>query len=136
MKIEVVDFFFLKKDKSFKKFCGTMHIYLIEYEMDIRGICVMHTKKKFFFEMPHRMAFDEEEQKVVRYPHLRFTNPAKHKEFMQELIYKGTKYIMENVLIDAANKRWLKPETKISTSIVRDNPKKSFPRDFEKKSYR
>ncbi len=88
MKIEFVEFYPYSpkaQNKHQKKILGTIHIYLIEEELDIRGIMALRTGKGIFFNLPHYVALDEETGEPVRYPHLRFTNESKHKEMMDFL---------------------------------------------------
>lgn len=88
MKIEFVEFYPYKPkvpNKHQKNNLGTVHIYLIEEELDIRGIMAMKAGKGIFFNLPHYVAIDEETGKPVRYPHIRFTNESKHKDLMDFL---------------------------------------------------
>lgn len=88
MKIELVEFYPYNPKfaiKHHKNTLGTIHIYLIEEEMDIRGILVCKAGKGIFFNLPHYTAIDEETGKPVRYPHIRFTNDSKHKALMDFL---------------------------------------------------
>jgi hypothetical protein len=61
-----------------RKPLGTVHVYLIEEELDIRGILVFRNGDRYLYVFPHFCAFDIETGKRERYPHLRFTNQAKH----------------------------------------------------------
>jgi hypothetical protein len=84
MKFEFVDFYPLKS-KRHKNVVGTVHIYAIDCELDIRGIIVQVNGKAMFFSLPHYRAIDNETGEEVRYPHIRWTNEATHKEMMDFL---------------------------------------------------
>ena len=81
MKFELVEFYPETEPKN-KKFLGTVHIYAIDCQLDIRGILVSKQGKGMFFNFPHFWAVDEETKQRVRYPLIRWTNDATHKEMM------------------------------------------------------
>lgn len=82
MKVELVEIY--KEKSQNKKFVGTAHIYVCDYDMDIRGIGVFKKKGGYFCRLADRFALDENKQKV-RYPVFRFTNQAKHLELMNAI---------------------------------------------------
>lgn len=84
MKIEFVEFYPIETKKK-SNLLGTVHLYLIEEEMDLRGILVFKAPKGYFYKLPHFKTFDLEEKKMVFYPHVRFTNEEKHKELVSFL---------------------------------------------------
>lgn len=86
MKFEFVEFYPISKEFKAKnrKAIGTVHIYAIEPEMDIRGIRVAKNGKALFFLLPHTTTTDEEGNEV-KYPFLRFTNQKTHQEMMDFL---------------------------------------------------
>ena len=91
MKFEFVEFYQLKQDdkaprtnKKLKRMIGTLHIYAVDCELDIRGIQVFKYGSSFFFQLPHFRAIDENGNQV-RYPHLRWTSSKIHKEMLDFL---------------------------------------------------
>ena len=87
MKFELVEFYknlSKKTDKRTKDVLGTVHVYWIDEQLDIRGILVKRAGKGMFFCIPHFSTIDEE-GKMVRYPLLHFNNEEKQKEFMNFL---------------------------------------------------
>lgn len=84
MKFELVEFYPATEPKK-KNFLGTVHIYAIDCELDIRGILVTKHGRGMFFNFPHFRAKDEETKGWVRYPLIRWTNDATHKEMMDFL---------------------------------------------------
>ena len=85
MKFELVDFYPADEINKRKNFVGTVHIYAIDCQLDIRGILVTTHGKGMFFNLPHFKAIDKETKSVVRYPLIRWTNEATHKEMMNFL---------------------------------------------------
>lgn len=98
MKFEFVEFYPTNKEfqKKNKKAVGTVHIYAIEPEMDIRGIRVSKNGKAIFFVLPHAISTDEEGNEV-RYPFLRFTNHKTHQEMM-DFLHKEVKPKIVDIL--------------------------------------
>lgn len=84
MKIEVVEFYPDPK----KKLLGTMHMYLIDEEMDLRGVGVFKTPKSYFIQPPSLYGPDGE-----RYGCIAYTNQDKQTDFMKSVIRAGIKYM-------------------------------------------
>lgn len=91
MKIEIVDFY-LKK-KTGPKIMGTMHIYLIDYKMDIRGIHVYGSEKKYFYFLPSKSAIDPETKNKIWYPLISFSDQKLVNDLKDFLIKNGGKFI-------------------------------------------
>ncbi len=96
MKIEIVEFYPIKK--TGKNFTGTLHVYIIDTDQDIRGIYVSKDKKNWWFRIPSRTHYDEELKKELSYPIFSFTNVDKNKELLSLIISEGKKYIIENFI--------------------------------------
>lgn len=94
-RFEFVEFYKAKKNPKFKSFLGTLHIYFIDCQMDIRGISVTRNGKRLFYILPHFSSFDEELQKNVKYPILRFTNEDDQKELIDFLQTEITPEILK-----------------------------------------
>ena len=88
MKIEMVEFYPIKD----RNHIGTLHIYIVECNMDLRGIRIFPTKTGYFFQLPGEYVKDEEDNDVF-YPYISFINDDDKKSLMQQLIIKGTEYI-------------------------------------------
>jgi hypothetical protein len=89
MKFEFVEFYPIKKPRN-NQVKGTVHIYAIDCDLDIRGIAVHVHGKAMYFNFPHYSAIDEETGNVVRYPHIRWTNEEKHQSMM-DFLHKEVK---------------------------------------------
>lgn len=85
MKFEFVEFYPADENNKVKNFLGTVHIYVIDCELDIRGIRVTRQGKGMFFNFPHFKAIDSETKVEVRYPLIRWTNGSTQKEMIDFL---------------------------------------------------
>lgn len=92
MEIEVVDFYPKQKLKN-KKFVGTMHVYLCEKKIDIRGIKVFKAGKSFFVDVPHQYGYDDDEKKDVKYPLISFLENDEQEDFITSLRKEAKKYL-------------------------------------------
>ena len=88
MKFELVEFYESNKqirDKYSKKCVGTVHIYAIDCELDIRGINIHKNGNNIYFNFPHFNGVDNETGEKVRYPIIRWTNETIQTEMMDFL---------------------------------------------------
>lgn len=121
MKIEIIDFFFLKIDRKKRHFYGTMHVFLVDHEIEIRGIFVIYKKDKFIFEMPYRKGLDIKEDKMMKYPYLRFRSEEKNNSFFNQLRSLGEEYIRKEIMTLPAENRPFIPQDIYSIPI--ESPK-------------
>ena len=96
MKIEIVEFYPLI-DKP-RKLHGSMHIYLIDYQMDIRGVHVKTNGDSWWFRLPYRVGYDPETKKEITYPIVTFTDNEKNKLLIKAIITQGKEYIIKNFI--------------------------------------
>jgi len=94
MNVELIGVYPIAFNK--KAFIGTMHIFLVEEKLDVRGIFVTKSKNKFFVDMPHMTQYDHEEKKFVNFPIFQFFDNAKHKLLVSILRQKALDYFKEN----------------------------------------
>ena len=88
MKFEFVEFYEATeetKKRRGKNILGTVHIYCIDCELDIRGIAARNQGKNIFFNVPFFHDIDKETGENVQYPLVRFTNEKTHKDLMDFL---------------------------------------------------
>lgn len=98
MKIEIQDFYPHQHVKKGNKCIGTMHIYLPDESIDIRGIAVKRIRRdKFHFSIPFKKGWDFEENKDVHYPCFSFTDLNKNKDLIKTLVIEGTKFMMKTL---------------------------------------
>lgn len=94
MNVEVIEFYPAKKCDSKNLIEGTMHVYIQDLDLDLRGIKVKMTKKRFwFFQIPHRRGWDPETQQMVKFPLISFPSKEKHRELIKQIYEKGKEYI-------------------------------------------
>lgn len=97
MKFEFVEFYEPTDEKAPKNFVGTVHIYAIDCQLDIRGIWVTQKGKATFFNLPHFKAIDQETGKEVRYPLIRWTNEETQKEMLDFLHREVKPLVLERL---------------------------------------
>lgn len=107
MKIEIVEFYPFDKQKH-NTFEGSLHIYICDLEMDIRGIHMYRDpKKKWHVIMPYRMGIDQETKKKCRFPIINFTSKRKNENIKKAVMQHGVKYIedkLKNEQVPRANR--------------------------------
>src|SRR5690242_13796195 len=99
MKIEIQEFYPMKsRDKKFD-LTGSLSIYVIDHDLDIRGVSVSRCKGKYFFRLPFRNAFDENGQQIiedgrkVQYPLVTFASREKQTALMDAIRKEGPAFI-------------------------------------------
>jgi len=92
MEVEIIEFYPQKDTKEGLK-CGTLHVYIADLGLDIRGIRFIKAKKEWIMQMPHKRAIDG--GKVVFYPIISFTDIEKMKELLMKIKEKGVSYIKQ-----------------------------------------
>lgn len=98
MNIEIVEFYPEKgNSKKFRRFIGTLHIYIVDSDIDLRGIDVFKYKEKFTFFLPHKRSLDPETGILIKYPVFAYSNQNKNKELIEAIISKGSEYIIDQM---------------------------------------
>ena len=100
MEIEIVEFYPIKQEKWLTT--GTLHVYIIDLGIDIRGIYVKKEIKKgkisWFFQEPFR--FFQDDDKKIKVPFFSFMDKKKQREFISQIRKKGIKYISKQKASD------------------------------------
>lgn len=92
MKVEIVGFY--KNTDKKTKIKGTLHVYLVDFDLDIRGIAVHKgAKGGWFYQMPGRKTLDAETKEMVWYPHISFSDKQIHDEMIQSIIQEADKFL-------------------------------------------
>ncbi|MDC7243672.1 MAG: hypothetical protein PQJ44_07025 [Sphaerochaetaceae bacterium] len=94
MKIEVVEFY-PRKTKNKNIIIGTLHIYWIDEEMDIRGCNVYVKNKRIHITLPYFKQYDPEQERVVTYPVINYMNQEKQDSLKKAIIEEGKKYVQK-----------------------------------------
>lgn len=95
MKLEIVEFYPAETVDAKKRFVGTLHVYLTDLGLDIRGIAVFKFKKSLFIKMPGRSYIDSETKEKKDYPILSFMKKADSDDFMEQLIRLGVEFVQK-----------------------------------------
>jgi hypothetical protein len=99
MDIEIVEFYPIKTQEG-GGFTGSLHVYLIEQDIDIRGIYVKYDPKKpkaFLFLMPAQFAKDSD-GKATKFPIFQFANHCKNTQLKKQIEFRAIPYIQKNHL--------------------------------------
>jgi hypothetical protein len=98
MQIEIVGFYVIERDDAKEKLTGTLHVYLVEEGIDIRGCYVVRKKSGILIFLPSKIGVDEDTGKKVQYPVFQYMDTEKNKELLIQIRYKGISYILDEVL--------------------------------------
>lgn len=98
--IEIIDFFTIKNDPERSFLSGTLHIYLTNLQLDIRGIYLRKDHKKWIIAMPYFTAnnIDPDADPTVKYPIINFVDHEKNRILRRILKKKAKEYVRKNVL--------------------------------------
>jgi len=99
MKFEFVEFYPVSKRLGGmpKDTIGTVHLYVIDCQLDVRGIYVTKRGKSLFFSFPHFRTIDPETNEMVMYPHLRWQD-EKIQKAMINFLHTDVKPIIRSRL--------------------------------------
>lgn len=116
MDIEIVEFYEIERDDGKQTLSGTMHVYLVDLGIDIRGIYITKRKGFWFFSTPSRNVNNSNGDNV-RYPFISFRDREKGNEFMKIIRREGQSYV-ENYLEINPQKIQLSDSLSIQNSEV------------------
>jgi len=93
MKIEIIEYYPIKTTNKKSLRVGTMHVYIENLDLDVRGIDVIKAKNSYIFHFPSRISV--ENGKKVRYPVISFANKATQDKIKKVLHITANKYMRE-----------------------------------------
>lgn len=96
MKIEIVEFYPYQTENGPQIHKGTLHIYLIDWKLDLRGIQVQKLNNQWRFYLPVGFGIDHETKQKVRYPILSFTDRDIQRRLVSIIRKMGQDYITSN----------------------------------------
>jgi hypothetical protein len=99
MDVEIVEFYPFKKDGN--SFSGSLHVYIIDLKLDLRGVFVSYNPskpKKWRFSLPSKKVTDFDTKEVHRYPVINFTDRDINLNLLHQIRYRGKAYIQEKFL--------------------------------------
>ena len=97
MEIEIVEAYLIKRDAQAQPKGWSLHVYIPEWEMDLRGIWMFKKESGWIIQMPHLTNFDEDEQKKIRFPVISFSDSEKIRKLKEEIKKKAIEYIEEKL---------------------------------------
>ena len=97
MEIEIVEFYEESRNEEKRHLKGTLHIYLIDLQLDLRGIRVFKENKKWWLNLPRGFGNDEVTKQRVFFPYFAFMDREKNKQLLKEIRTKGIPFIKQKV---------------------------------------
>jgi len=94
MNLEIVEAYPRMFNK--KIFAGTIHVFLIDEQIDIRGVMFSKNGNHTFVDLPYIYGYDRDDNKFVKYPMFQFFQPEKNKDLIQTIRTKALAYVLEN----------------------------------------
>jgi|SRR5580693_1762261 hypothetical protein len=106
LKIEVIEVYLTTIDKSLRYIKGTMHIYIENDQLDIRGINVRFHKERWLIWLPEAYSKDEETGVPVKYPIPSYASNWKQAQLLSFLKKEAVQYMQANYgnMFDAMDK--------------------------------
>lgn len=111
MDIEIVEYYPTKKTET--SFEGSLHIYLIDLKLDLRGCFVSYDKTRsprWVIYLPDKEVFSEIDQTTNRFPVISFIEKKKYHSLVESLYAKARPYITENYYSDFIGKKLTEEE--------------------------
>ena len=92
MDIEIIEYYPKKPDRKGNK-QGTLHVYLCDYDMDVRGCQVNFNGDKIYVRLPFFYQYDPDQERVVGYPMINLVDEKKHNELCKTVAVEGRKFV-------------------------------------------
>lgn len=100
MDVEIVEFYPIKDTlKENGYLSGTLHVYVIDLDLDVRGFYIKKSDRGWVVRMPQFVGKDINGESY-KYPSIDFTNREKQKSLIKSVRAAGRKYIEENYIND------------------------------------
>jgi hypothetical protein len=93
--IEIVNFYPTVREDNKQFLQGSLHVYIVDLGIDLRGVFVSKKKDFWYFSLPMRIAKDD--GKTVKYPIMSFRDRDKTNQLLQIIKEQGKPFI-ENYL--------------------------------------
>jgi len=97
LKIEIVEMYPYERIDAKGVFKANMHVYVIDWDLDIRGFTFHRKGDKYKVFFPNNRNFDRDEQKMVRFPVLNFSRKEKNEIFIKVVVEEAKKYFIKEV---------------------------------------
>ena len=96
MKVEVVNIYIEERDEKNLSIKASAHIYMPEFDLDVRGIDVSIKKGKHWITIPTKTKFDAKTKENITFPIIQFANREKTLGLRKAIIKACLNYMKEN----------------------------------------
>lgn len=101
MKIELIEFYPIEFQPAKNNIKGTLHVYLCDENMDLRGVYISKKKNTWYVHLPTSKGVDDKGNEV-RFPIINFLDDNKNKELIKT-IKEQAKNFVENYINEFQN---------------------------------
>lgn len=99
MNIEIVEFYQTERDDEKQILKGTLHVNLIDYGIDLRGVLLSKRKNFWFVGLPCKISIDAETGEKVKYPIISFTDHEKTKKLIADIKEYAKEYVKKHLCV-------------------------------------
>ena len=97
MDIEIVEAYLVMKDLNERPKGWSLHVYIPELDMDLRGIQLLKTSSGWYLRMPHLTNWGIDEKKMISFPVITFVENEKTRNFTNLIKEKGVALVEEKL---------------------------------------
>jgi len=101
MKIEHVAFY-VRTFKDPKNFTGSLHVYICDYGMDLKGINCKIKKGVAYVDLPYGIG--EDDGKKIKFPLISFCDAKKHKDLITQIRRNLMPFLIEEMKSETLSK--------------------------------
>lgn len=98
MKVEVIAFY-PRKIELPKLIEGTMHLYLEELDIDLRGVLIRYLNKKIIIRIPYGKGKDTITGEECAFSVFSFANKMKNLDMIKSIKEEARKYLIDEVIL-------------------------------------
>lgn len=95
--VEIVEFYQIMEKPKKGRIFGSLHVYILEGGIDLRGIKVFNHGKNWFFKIPTIKTLDSETKEPVQFPIFGYLDKEKDREFKQTIKKLAVPYIQKKL---------------------------------------
>ncbi len=93
MEVEIVEAYLMQKRKDESPKGWSIHVFIPEWGMDIRGIRLYKSRSAWSICMTHIQNFDFEEGKIVSFPAISLIDSEKNKDLKDKIKQKSIEFV-------------------------------------------
>lgn len=98
MEVNVINFYCKERDDAKRVLVGSLHAFIVDLGIHLRGIMVKKVNNNWFFSLPQGLGVDLKTNKKVRFPIVAFSDQKETANLRKAISQKGKDYIIKNVL--------------------------------------